>query len=555
MVEKRNVVNKVGFCFVVAFLLVSLFSSVFVEDVGAVSYYNWVENPSFIDATDYCEDGGFESGSLESGETYGNWTEDYAFSVAQQAVDTDSEYSGVYGLHFIYDSGTPSSIRYVLSETYNETLGADFSNCSVYLSRHSGATWDIVVGYSDSSNDEDSDVGSGGSWQRVDFTDLIDDSKFVIWFEIQLNVGVGEWGFIDDCSLLVDDGGGQDSIDENSEPWYKYRVSSVVGSITLYDDFGRLDDTSVRFHAGVPYWLSQDVMYLDVENVHFLSLYGYSPSLATFDMVCRVDYADGSYDIQSKEIGASYFETWGVVNFGVSFLDDNKFIAKISFYTSGVVGTGGFYIDDVGLWADVSMSGYQNFDYVVSPTPISKTPYGFSVYQNVDYQITAYKYDENGNLTEEGEYLFIDALGRQEGDMENGTFTVLLSARGGYTSYTEVISFQIVLTGEVFVYRLSVYWQYSADGADGSSGSDSSDAGAGVVGYDSAYVDMLVLYLLLFVPSLILAVVTKSVIGFMAGLSLGMIGGLGAGLLDMWMVIMMGIILVALLLVGKKLGR
>jgi len=59
------------------FLSILLMSSLFfTPSVNAtISYYNHLQNPSFLNESNYIEDSSFESGAFESGLIYGNWSD------------------------------------------------------------------------------------------------------------------------------------------------------------------------------------------------------------------------------------------------------------------------------------------------------------------------------------------------------------------------------------------------------------------------------------------------------------------------------------------------
>jgi len=57
------------------FVSVLICGVLFVRPVGADSFYNWLQNSSFIAYSNYIEYGGFENAQWEEGEIYGNWSQ------------------------------------------------------------------------------------------------------------------------------------------------------------------------------------------------------------------------------------------------------------------------------------------------------------------------------------------------------------------------------------------------------------------------------------------------------------------------------------------------
>ena len=57
----------------------------------ALSYYNWIQNPDFAQYVNIAEDGSFESGSFNSGITYGNFS-----AIGGDSVTNINPYIGVY---------------------------------------------------------------------------------------------------------------------------------------------------------------------------------------------------------------------------------------------------------------------------------------------------------------------------------------------------------------------------------------------------------------------------------------------------------------------------
>jgi len=57
------------------FVLILVSGLVLTAKVNADSFYNWLQNSSFIAYSNYIEYGSFENAQWEEGEIYGNWSQ------------------------------------------------------------------------------------------------------------------------------------------------------------------------------------------------------------------------------------------------------------------------------------------------------------------------------------------------------------------------------------------------------------------------------------------------------------------------------------------------
>ena len=439
------------------------------NNVNADSFYNWIQNPSFVQYSDYIEYGGFENAEWEDGEVYGNWTGDCAFSLANPHIGQYSAYASIPAKY----------VRYDLVETYY-TLGSDIEELS-YWGGDSVNQYKIFIYYEDTTYEEEL-LNYDAGWQYIDLTSFISSNKIVVAFRIE---GNGAGYYVDDVVLMVDDGEGQDSLSFDTFPW---KVSgqrstgySLNDIVDLDNTIGRTDSSSLRYEHEDGEHTRQGIGYLDTNLVHYVDAYAYTDDSTQLYIECIIEYSDGTED--SKYV---YFNTdgsWTYINFGVSWIDDNKLIDDISFgvsvysyYTgtyqsfSGVV-----YIDDVGLWSSVPR-GYSRFAFDLVPVSIDEGITYFKAYSQSEYVMNCYVYNETGYLSQNGTYRFSDSFGVKDGDITNGFFDIQLDVRTFTTSpyKLENIVITCFLDDEILTVSILVYW-YPIEGGAGE-GIDTGDA-------------------------------------------------------------------------------
>ena len=442
------------FSFFLIFLLITINFSI--NDVNAVSYYNHIQNPSFLSYSNWCEDGGFESGEFDSGVKYGNWSEGDA-TATFSLVEPNT---GVYCMRL---SGMEVSVWYNLTDDYS-VLGADIVSFTFYF-KYDTENIKVKIHYSDYSFDFIDGFGIEGSvWFLRDVTSTINDAKYVVAFEVvTVNQGVPV-AWLDDFVLLVDDGGGQDSLSMTTQPWYMLGTYPS-SQIYISDSFGRLDNSSLRLSMSTTYRVGQYISYLDSNYIHFVSCYAYSALNASeYDMGITVTilYSDRTTNTKTKYLEAED-ASWEYLNFGSSWIDSNKYIIQIRFSVAetDLSPEKTIYIDDVGLWASVAY-GWSRFSFTLSPNPISKGTFDFEAYQNTIYTFCGYVYNiSNGEMNENGTYSFTDSFGYKSGNLVNGQFNVTLSKRKSTSDVmTEMIGVTIVIpeSGEVLGFTITGYW-------------------------------------------------------------------------------------------------
>lgn len=503
-----------------------------VSPVGAtVSYYNWFENPSFAVYTNYIEDGGFESGLYDSGETYGNWSSSDSTGEFYNALAVNIN-SGVYSMHLYYAGHT--TVQYNFYDDYNETLGADIEELSFY--GFYADTFRVTITYSDATTDVNSSI-TFTDWAKEDVTDLINDAKYVISVEFTNTEGSGSC-FIDDVVMLVDDGEGQDYIGLGTTPWGvdSYHTSYEI----LNETVGRLDNTSVYY--GQSYHLRQILPFLDSDWIQFVDGYFYGLD-STEAVSCIIMYSDGTSDTRTK-YGISDGSTWDYINFGSSWIDSDKYVRTVYFqpYTSGDI----FYLDDVGIWS-IYAQNIDRFEFTISPMAISITDVHFEVYKDTDYIMSCFLTNlTSGTKNENGTWIFSDSFGIQNGTMTNGFFQIELDRRTGTQRRTENVTVYIETSVETLYFEITSYWNPIETGETPID--DSDEFG------ENAVTNWLVLGVVLLVPSFMFAGMGASIspsmgiITFFSGLTLMGAISLSISLINIWFMLVIIIVDVIVIL-------
>lgn len=459
--------------FISLFFVSVLISGIFLtQKVDAVSYYNWVQNPSFITYSNYCEDGGFESGAFGSGEMYGNWSGN-----AEVYTGYDKEHSGVYyGLvnHAEY-------FWYNLTADYY-VLGADIENITFWYAYGVAGknSFDVEVHYEDGYFDSDSLTVSETVfvYEQFSIIDIVDDSRTVVAIYIEDTATDANSQYLDDVSIVVDDGEGQDSIALDTEPW-GLGSNDYSGNFGYWNQVtGRLDNTSIQF-SGIytSYKLLQDLDYVDTDYIHYINLYVYGADVSESEGVtCSLVYSDRSTDYKTV-YATGDGSSWEELNFGKSWIDSGKYIIQIRFNLASTDGTNDFVIDDVGLWLSVSY-GFSKFDFTISPQPISIGSFDFEAYSETTYTFTGYFYNSTDyTLSINGSYQIGDGFGLHTGTMTNGLFSLQLNERtySGSPYTLETLSVTIITDDEIFNVEISAYWYPVSGGADDTVGDVTGD--------------------------------------------------------------------------------
>jgi len=428
-----------------------------INNVNAQSYYNWIVNPSFVTYNNYCEDSGFESGSLESGVIYGNWSGD------SETISTDNPNTGIYSARFSYNI---NPFIYVFSSEYNNTLGADIQKFSWYQYGSTTADYDLIIYYSDGSNTTYDGSADYGEYTKIDITDEIEDSKYIWKFGFYYQTGSGTSGirYFDDFIFLVDDGGGQDSIVfGGNNDWQLGQTSDDTAPNFGYLDttLGRLDNTSCKMNTYTKnHNIIQYIDFLDSDMVHYINLYVYGADIAYNEgLKIRLLYSDGSIDEKTVYVTGDG-SSWEELNFGKNWIDSNKYISLIYIFGTSSMSYWIFSIDDVGIWCSIPY-GYSKFAFTISPYPIEKGSYDFDAYSQTIYTFTGYFYNVTDlSLSINGTYQLSDSFGLHVGNMTNGLFSLQLNKRT-YTGspYTlEYLSITIITEYEIFNVDIGAYW-------------------------------------------------------------------------------------------------
>lgn len=444
------------------------------NNINADSFYNWIQNPSFVQYTNYIEYGSFENAEWEEGEIYGNFTAggsppDFSLTKAN---------TGQYSLYYTVGE----SMFYNFTDSY-EVLGSDVSSFTFWYNDVSNDDVRLTIYYTDETNDlYDITTVTGEIWTEYDATSLIDDSKTVDRIDITC---ISDYFYLDDVVFMVDDGEGQDSLSFDTYPWKvsgqrssDYSLNDIVD---LETGFGRTDSSSLRYEHEDGEVTVQGIGYLDTNLIHYVDAYVYTATSTSLYIECVLEYSDGTED--SKYV---YFNTngsWTYVNFGVSWIDNNKLVDSIyfavsvySYYTGTYQSFNGVvYIDDVGLWSSVPR-GYSRFTFDLVPVSIDEGITYFKAYSQNNYIMNCYVYNETGYLSQNGTYTFSDSFGVKDGDITNGFFDVQLDIRTFTTSpyKLENIVINCIFDDEILTVSILAYWYPVGGGTD--EGIDTGDA-------------------------------------------------------------------------------
>lgn len=443
--------------FLIPFFIFVIILNLIPFSVNAQSYYNWLESPSFSGYSNWCEDGGFESGVFNSGEVYGNWSI-YAGVPSFESNPTYIQ-SGVYSIK----CENNEFLWFNFTDGY-QPYGSDIVSLSISWYQPASSSEPIFKPfYSDGTTGSQYyfDYLGEDAYYTADFKSNITDGKILVAFWLGTQTYTT---YFDDVTISIDDGSAQTEITEDSTPWY-LGGSYLYGFGAINDVYGRTDTNSVVLSGSTTYKLYQSLDYLYASEVHYIDMYVMGDgSNETGSIGCYVLYADRTSD--SKEVEYSSETGWNYINFGSLWLDDTKLIIAVAFYVAEfpTYAGGTLLCDDFGVWVTES-SAYSRFSYSVSPSPIGYNSYTFSGYYGVQYTITGYVYNATGFLVNDGIYQITHSLGSSSGVINEGVFNITLASRSGSANgQAELIGFIFTMNNsEVIAVTLTVYW-YSGSG-------------------------------------------------------------------------------------------
>ena len=516
-----------------AFVLVS--SLFFVNNVSADSFYNWIQNPSFVKYTDYIEYGGFENNAWDDGDVYGNWS----IYSSTPLFSLNKPHTGQYSI-WLYGAG--EGMQYNFTDAY-EVLGSEIIIASLFFYQASNDDLDIKIYYTDATfSDYSSESYAQDVWTYLDFTSYFTISKTVDYIVIYTS---GDTLYVDDVVFFVDDGEGQDSLTGASTPWYGRILVILPDGIELVDNFGRLDNYSCEFTEnalGFDNWIAQDVNYLETEYVHFVNLYYYTVDSTNMSIIITLFYQDGSSSSREKDLDVD--SSWIELNFGSSFISESKQIVDIEILVDGVESGDILYIDDIGLWASVSVD-YTMFEFTVTPSADVKSSSGCFIRTGVTYLFNFYLYNSTMGLSYNGTFALVDATGYTNGTMILGTFDYMVTPRLYIAEYTyEYFAITITTTDTVYSYSILVVFKNIEGGVPDD----------GITDIDADFMtNWVVIAIVLLMPSLMFASIGASIspsmgiISFIGGLTI--MGGISLTihLINVWF--MFAIIIVDILLI------
>lgn len=561
---------------IVLLFAICLVSTIFIKipDAKAISYYNWIMGSEMESTTNRIEDGGFESGDWNSGVLYGNWSVDASPATIQESYVHD----GVYAVQTHY---TGNQVFW-----YNFTdsiLGSDIVAFSfwVYGISYGNAGGYVRVYYSDGSYDDSVNIDppNDETWLQIDLVsqDFVNGAKYVVALYCYMSAS-DNWAW-DDFFLGIEDMFSQDQYDFDTFPWRTTGIAQYWQQIGYWDagwfsyiPFFPFDTMPVGGYVDVDMighnlvWgrnsngsgyigydestaqFIQDIGYLDSDSVHYVDLWAYSASEDSVAVKVNLIYADRTFDSKSVNItvGAG---VWEHLNFGGSWIDDNKYIVQIQIQLANYYGAY-VNIDDVGIWSSLPANSYR-FTYTLSPSAISQSPIGFNAYQGQTYTFTGYLWDINNELTENGTVTVSHSKGMTTATLSSGIFSFSIVPRTGTGDFTEQMGISVNNGDTVEYYELTINWIYVSGAGDGDRDEERT----------TNLIDWLVMFMVIFLPALLFAggiyennqqpdsMHISPMFGLIAGLVLSVGIGVYTALVPLWMLILM-IIAVVLLFVG-----
>lgn len=493
--------------FVILSLLIILAFFTRIPNVNAVSYYNWVRNSGFETTVNYCENGGMEAGAHEQGVIYGNWS-------GSATYQTEFAHSGVYSLRVKSGEGDG---WYNLTESL---LGADIEALTFWIYSDEEYSNTLYIYYSDDSSDSVTYATTDDTWTENSKVDTINDAKYVVAFKFHYQ----NWQhWVDDVYIGVTDPEAQSEIDFETYPWRcgGNPELDMIGQNTVFGHSGNgsgyigYDESTASF--------VQDIDYVDSDTIHFFDLWAYTPYASSVGVKVNIIYSDRTWDV--KTVNITQVSTWEHLNYGSTWIDDNKYIIQIQISLSNYINQ---YVnlDDVGLWSSQPAGTYR-FTYSLSPAPTEKSIIAFTCYQRVAHTFYGYLWDENQSLTEDGTYSVVTDYGATSGSIVDGQFNFGLQARSSTTTFTEQIVITMTVSGEVIVINITATWTYTGEAEE-----------------EGVYIttpikNFFVMFLIIFVPPLGLAFEFSArkvnpMLGFIGGLLLMTAIGYMSGLTPLW---------------------
>lgn len=533
--------NKIKSILLIVCVIVGFFSILNIESGNATSLYNWLLSPSFELTENIFEDSSFETELYEVGVLYGNVS-----STSTTDFLTPIPRTGTASLRFW---GTGKYMTYVF--TSDQPLGVFFEVFSAYFWASQASYISIKWGYTDDTTDLDTNAFTLVGDSSYNERQILDYStpnpiKYVENVTITLSTSTTIW--MDDVILNVAGmGSGGQTLDEsgmldlNTEPWYSAQNHNYCGITTSTSYTGNasafmgFEDYNAK--------LIQNIDYLDSDTVYYITIYvKINMDVA---ITCRLIYSDGTSSSQSKN--GSSIGSWELMVFsGSTFLKENKYILEIQFTLFNEIDSTVLF-DDAGLWSTLEI-GQQKFEYHFSPNPIEEFGYNqYYMYQGITYSLIGTIYDDSGEKTYNGTYQIISSYPILEGTVTLGEFSATFVKRSGTGNFSESIGVTII-TDEVFVQTITIYWIYQGGGGGG----DEERA--------SNLLDWIVMFMVMFLPAILLgsaiyennresdSMHIPPIYGVIAGLIMSIGIGVFTGLVPLWILILTIIAIVILIL-------
>lgn len=513
-----------------------MFSSI--NPSKAVSYYNWIQNPSFEGETNLIGNGGFENGQIyvDWEFEHGNWS---SYSGLGQ-IELTTSHSGVYSVESYY-SGTEHNLCYNFSEPI---LGSDVIEFTFWAYGSGSGDYNIKVYYTDTTSDTSgvTDIGTG-VWVECDEVSVINANKYLDYIIFDANDVYSV--YFDDIYLAVYEPDSQTEKSMTSTPWFG---ADNYGFSYIQDGYISRDGTGSYYigYAGYADSVCQNIEYLDSDTIHYFDLWAYTET-PTPDIGIKVNIVYSDRSSASRTVNLTVQDTWTHLNFGSSFISENKYILQIQIslanYFEGYV-----ILDDVGLWSSLPIT-YHRFTFSLSPSSNTQTSGSFNAYQGIQYTFNGYIWDENLTLSESGTFSVTSDTGISSGSISNGVFSFILSSRSGHNTLTETLTIRLVVSGEVIEIQIIATWEYVA----GSEDEEEQQQRA------NNLVDWIVMFVVVFLPALLLAggiyennnqpdsMHISPIFGIITGLVLSIGIGIYTSLIPFWLLIIIIVAIVVLI--------
>lgn len=532
-------VKKFSFLFLTFIIISCLTSVILINQVKATDYFNHIQNPSFEISGNNWVNSGFETGDYTGYDFYN-----------MVSISTNIPHSGNYCLDFVQDGSS------IYQDFDNITIN-DIQEFSFYANRTSDTAIIRTTFYYNDTTDDYFDTLPDAIWTYVNGTAELTADKYIYRIKFSQSTSTsGHHAFIDDIVLDLGDNldYGQTDIvwgsfyhPENNDIWY---LKDYVGAkiyedsyIDITSDMAYIGEKSCYYsHSLTDITVVQNIAFFNSSLITEYSGYCYTEDGDTATLF--IYFSDGSFYYENFDLTT---DTWNYLN--LTSIPQNKIIIAVGFNTQAGLSTGNndkvFYFDAFKLLSEIEDSDDLTvFDWLLTPTPLTKNADSFSAYQQIDYLFTGYFGSDNGTFT------VTSTKGSTSGSITNGVFSFSISQRYGSGNLTEI--FSIVLNGE-FTVRINALWI-------GEFWTNNTDTNMANWGTNLIY--WLVVFCVVFLPAFLFTLLSHEgkdesgtyplspIYCMVGGLTLSIGIGVFTSIVPVWLLILM-VIVIALLLASR----